>query len=166
MATSTKLSRQAQLRAILAGIAKRYAGVTSFTLGGRDVAVADLVKLIQTDLDGLDAIAKAKAAYGQTVQEERATRASLSPLLRFLRNFVLATLGDTQASVAALQDFGFTPRKTTKSTSATKAQAQEKGKATRKARGTQSKKAKAKIKGTLPVPAASPAPGGSASPKA
>ena len=147
MSRNTKVSRQAQLQAILAGIAKHYANVTTVTIGGVSVAIADLEKLIQQDLDAIQAIAAAKATYAAQVQQERNARAKLGPTLRQFKSLVLGSFGDTQDSVEALADFGFSPRKSPKVTVATKAEAQVQSKATREARGTVGPKQKAKIKG-------------------
>jgi hypothetical protein len=164
MTKESKTSRQAQLQAILNGIAKRFPNVTTLTFGGVTWNVQDFVALIQKDIDDVKAIAPAKASYALVVQMERNTRAKLTTPLRSFKNFVIGTFGDTQDAVAVLADFGLTPRKSRKATSKVKAGAADKSKATREARGTMSKKAKAKIKGT--VPATAPASGGSPAPKA
>jgi hypothetical protein len=135
MASNTsKVSLQAQLQQILAGIASTYQGVSTLTFGGKTYALTDLTKLIQTELDALTASAKAKATYALQVQTERNARAALTPVLRPFKNYVLATLGDTQNSVQALAAFGFTPRKVPALTAAEKAGAQAKALATRKAK--------------------------------
>ena len=152
----TKVSRQAKLQKILSGISSQFSGVSSITLGGKQVLVSDLVKRIQTELDVITAVAKAKAAYGAEVQTERTTRASLSPTLRQLRSYVVGSFGDTQDSVQALEAFGYFPRKAVKLPAVEQVHAQEKAAATRKARGTLGPKAKAEIEGV--VPAVTPAP--------
>ena len=154
----TKVSRQAQLSALVAGIQKRMSGVSSITLGGVTVPVADMVKLFQTDIDEMKASAKAKADYLAQVQTERTMRAKVNPTLRQFKNYVLATFGDTQDAISVLEDFGLKPRKTAKLTAEQKAEAQGKAKATRKARGTSSTTAKAEGS----TPAAQPS--GSATP--
>jgi hypothetical protein len=145
-----KVSRQAQLLQILKGIASRFPGVSNLTFGGKTVVLTDFEKLIQTELDGIASAAKAKDAYAGEVQKERTTRAQLNPTLRLFKNYVIGLFGDTQDSVEALGDFGFSPRKARKPTVATKNEAQVQAAATRKARGTVGPKAKAKIKGTVP----------------
>ena len=144
MGTSVpKVSRQAQLLALVAGIQKRMSGVSSITLGGVTVPMTDVVKLFQTDIDEMTASAKAKADYLGQVQMERTTRAKVNPTLRQFKSYVYATFGDTQDAISVLEDFGLKPRKTAKLTAEQKAEAQGKAKATRKARGTSGTTAKA-----------------------
>jgi hypothetical protein len=130
--------------------------VTTITLGGKQVLVSDLVKLIQTELDGITATANAKATYSAQLQTERTTRATLVPTLRQFKSYVLGTFGDTVDSEKALVAFGYFPRKAPKRTVKEKNLAVEQAAATRKARGTLGPKEKEKIKGVLPE--ASPAP--------
>jgi hypothetical protein len=142
-----KVSRQARLQKILSGISSRFSGMSSIMLGGKTVVLSDLVKSIQTELDDIAASAQAKDAYAAQVQKERTARASLTPTLRQLKSYVMGSFGDTQDSVQALGDFGFTPRKVGKKTAAEKAQAQEKAKVTR-----------AKETAVTPAPEPVPAP--------
>jgi hypothetical protein len=146
-----KVSRQAQLQKILSGISARFSGVTTVTFGGKAVVLADFVKLVQTELDGIAASAKAKDAYAAEVQTERNARTQLNPALRQFRNLVFATFGDTQDSVQALGDFGLAPRKVGKKTAEVKAEAAKKAEATRKAREGGSTE-------TATTPAVTPAP--------
>jgi hypothetical protein len=134
--------------------------VNSFTLGGATYTMIDLTKLIQGDLDAMDATAQARAATSTKVQLERNAHAKVNPVLRLLKNYVIAMFGDTQDASSALADFDYTPRKSSKKTLVVKVEAAGKTKATRSARQTLGKKQKAKIKGTVPAvaPAATPAP--------
>jgi predicted flavoprotein YhiN len=163
--TRTKVSRQAQLRDLVAGIGMHLSSVTTVTLGGVQMSTTDVVKLFQQEIDAMTASVQARAAYSSVVQQERATRAKVSPTLRQFKSWVLATFGDTQDSVKALADFGITPRKVTKPSTEVLSEAQAKSKATRKARGTTSQKAKEQIHGDI-TPAAAPTPAGSPAPKA
>jgi hypothetical protein len=131
--STTKVSRQAKLQAILSGIASTYPNVTTLTIGGKTYVLADFVKLIQTELDAIASSAKAKDAYRLEVQTERNARGTLSPVLRQFKNYVLGQLGDTQDAIAALGAFGFSPRKVGKKTVAEKAEALKKAEATREA---------------------------------
>jgi len=148
----SKTTRQSRLSKILAGLAKYFSGVT-ITLGGVAYAYDDLRRLIQGDLDAMTASAQAKAAYSAQVQVERNVHAKVNPVLRLLRNFVIAQFGDTQDASGKLADFGYAPRKSTKKTLEVKVGAQEKTKATRAARHTLGSKQKTKVKGTVPAPA-------------
>jgi hypothetical protein len=156
----TKISRQAQLQKILFGLGKHFPSVTTLTLGGASYAMTDLTNLIQADLNAITATSQAKAAYSAQVQVERNATAKVNPLLALLKSYVFVQLGDTQDASSELEDFGYTPRKSSKKTLATKVEAVDKSRATREARHTLGKKQKAKITGTSPAiaPAASSAP--------
>jgi hypothetical protein len=147
----TQTSRQTQLQKILAGVAKHFSNVTSLTMGGASYAVADIVKLVQQDLDAMAANANAKAAVRVAVQVERDTHAKANPVLRLLKAYVIAVFGGTQAATDTLADFGYAPRKPGKQKLQTKVVAKELATATREARHTIGPKKKAKIKGTLPA---------------
>ncbi len=155
----TKTTRQSRLRKILFGLGKRFPNLTTVMLGGVSYPMADLKSLIQGDLDVMTATAQAKADYRAQVQVERNTHAKVNPVLRLLRNFVIAYFGDTQDASAALDDFGYSPRRSSKKTLEVKVEAVGKSKATRVARHTLGKKQKAKVKGVVPSPQpAAPAP--------
>jgi hypothetical protein len=152
-----KTSRQSQLRAILVGLAKYFQNVSSLTLGGVAYTPADLERLVQQDLDQMATTAQAKAVVRAQVQVERNARAKLNPVLRQLKSYVIATYGDTAEASTTLEDFGYTPRKSSKKTLDVKVEARDQGKATRKARATMGPKEKAKIKGTVPETSPTPA---------
>jgi hypothetical protein len=159
-AYTTKISRQAQLQKILYGLGKHFPSVTTLTLGGASYAMTDLTNLIQAELSAITSTSQAKAAYSAQVQVERNATAKVSPLLSLLKDYVFVQLGNTQAASSALEDFGYTPRKSAKKTLATKVEAADKAVATREARHTLGKKQKAEIEGTVPAiaPAATSAP--------
>jgi hypothetical protein len=148
----TKAARQNRLRLILSGIQKHFSGVTNITLGGTTVALADLTKQIQADIDASDTSVKAKAQLTVDVQAERASHTALDPDLRLFKFFVIAQFGDTADASTTLADFGYAPRKTATPSLAVKTQAAEKTAATRAARHTTGPKAKAKVKGTIAPP--------------
>jgi hypothetical protein len=149
---TSKATRQNQLRLVLAGIDKHLSNVTTITLGGTPVAVSDLKTRIQTDINASDASAQAKAAWLTDVQTERDSHTQVDPILRLFKLYVIAQFGDTQNATQTLADFGWTPRKSTATTVATKADALAKTKATREARRTMGSKQKAQVKGVVPTP--------------
>lgn len=175
MATSivTRAARQNRLRLILSGLQKHFSGVTTITLGGATVVLADLAKRIQADIDAGDTFVKTKAQLAEDVQAERASHQDLDPDLRLLKLLVIAQSGDTKDASTTLADFGFEPRKTVKKSLAVKTLAADKADATRTARHTMGPVARSKVKGTIaptePVggtqPTTAPA-GGATSPKA
>jgi hypothetical protein len=156
MSTNNKNLRQNRLRKVLGGIDLHFANVSTLTLGGKQVATADLKKAINADIVASDASVKAKADLHATVTAEKASHAELDPQLRLFKFFVTAQFGEDGNASTVLADFGFTPRKSPKATSATKAAAAGKSKATRTQRHTMGKKQKAKVHGSPPAPAPPP----------
>ena len=165
----SKSTRQNRLRLVLAGIEKHFQNVSTLTLGGSSVALADLKQQIQTDISASDASVQAKATWRTDVQAERNSHAKVNPVLRLFKLSVIAQFGDTQSATQTLADFGWSPRKSSTKTVATKAEAVAKTEATRVARHTMGSKQKAQVTGTVPkvipsgtsppaVPVASPAP--------
>jgi hypothetical protein len=151
MATKTKVTRQNQLRQLMAGIDKHLTNVTSVTLAGADVPLPQVKAQLQADVDASDASVQAKANLAAVVQRERNSHANLEPTLRLFKSYVVSHFGDTNDASDVLSDFGLKPRPSPKTTVATKAEAAEKSKATREARHTMGPKQKAKIKGTVPA---------------
>lgn len=145
--TVSKSSRQNRLRLILSGIDKHFQNVTSVTLGGSTHTLVDLKQLIQTDISASDASVQAEASWRTDVQSERDSHAKVNPLLRLFKLYVIAQFGDTQNATEALADFGWSPRKSTSKTIATKAGAVAKTAATRTARHTMGSKQKAQVTG-------------------
>jgi hypothetical protein len=155
---NNKATRQTRLRRVLAGLETHFQGTASLQLGGVTYNLADLKALFQKDIDAADATVKARAEVATVVQAERNMHTRVNPVLRYLKSIVLGLHGDTVDASNILADFGYTPRKSTKKTVATKSDAIVKSKATRAARHTAGKRQKAKVKGTTsPAPAASTA---------
>jgi len=164
---SNKATRQNRLRKILSGLGKDFSSVMSITLGGTAYTPATLTALIQGDIDASDASVQAKANLASTVQVERNSHAKVDPVLRLLKAYVIAKFGDTQDASSTLADFGFTPRKSTKKTVATKSEALAKTKATRALLHTAGPKQKEKVKSAATaVPPAAPSPTPPPAPKA
>jgi len=150
MATKqSKSTTQNQFRLILAGINKHFPNVTTLTLGGSPVALADLKTDLQAAVDASDASDQSKASWRTVVQAQRNALAKVNPLLRLFKFYVVAQYGDTQNATQTLADFGWTPRKSSTKTVATKAVAVTKTLATRTARHTMGSKQKAKVKGAV-----------------
>ncbi len=153
--SNTKATRQNRLRQILSGFDKHFPTVTSITLGGVVYTPQTLTALIQGDIGASDASVKAKADLATAVQAEKNSHAKADPVLRFLKAYVIVQFGDTQDASSTLADFGYTPRKSTKRTVATKSAAVAKTKATRTLLHTAGPKQKDKVKSEA---AAAPAP--------
>jgi hypothetical protein len=112
---------------------------------------ADLVNLIQGDIDATDASDKARADWLASVQAEKDLHAKVDPVLRAFKRQVFAQFGDTQSASSTLGDFGWSPPKVAEKTSTTKAEAAAKGKATRAARHTMGKNQKKDVKAAVQV---------------
>src|SRR5215471_11674679 len=125
----SKASRQNRLLKIIAGIEKHFANVTTITLGDVDRTPAEIKALIQSDIDASNVSLQVRQQLRAVVQVERNSHAKLDPILRLLKAFVIAKFGETNDASPKLGDFGFTPRKSTKKTVATKTVALGKNKA-------------------------------------
>jgi hypothetical protein len=167
----SKVTRQAQLNQIVAGVQKDFSTMPTLNLGGTSYTPAALVTTLQEALNAIKQTSNSKAAWMADVQTERNVLVKIGPVLRYIKAFVVTQFGDTQDSSQKLEDFGFTPRKVPAKKVAVKSEAIAQGQATRVARSTRGSKQKAKIKGTVapqpstdgsvakaPAPAASPAP--------
>jgi len=153
---STKLSRQAQLLKAIQGIAKHFPNASTLTFGGATHSPADLTSTFQRDLDAMAATAQATATLHAKVELEASAHADAKALLEQLKAYVLAVYGNTKDVSETLADFGFTPRRSPKTTVATKAEAQAKAAATRKARSPAGSVQKAEIAGSANAPATTP----------
>jgi hypothetical protein len=157
-------TRKDRLQKAKEGVGKHFANVSTLTIAGVTLTPADLMALIQGELDAMTAYAQAKAGLKVLAQAELNAHAKALPVLRGLKAFVIGMFGNTNAASSTLEDFGYSPRKAATTTLETKVAAQGKAKATRKARNTLGKKAKKAIKGGT-APAANPAPATPATPK-
>jgi hypothetical protein len=134
-------------RQTIAGIQKYYSTVPSIVLDGVSYAPAEIVKVLQDQLDRLDASAAAQGVYRKAVVDERSASAKANTLYRVFRRRVL---NDYKTSHDVLGEFGLLLPEKQVPNAETKAKAVEKRDATRKARHTMGKRQKAEIKGTVP----------------
>jgi hypothetical protein len=130
-----KPARNDQLRQVAAGVHKHYPNV-ALMLAGQNFVPPALEQAIQSDIAATDATERARAQWLALVQAERDSHRKLAPVLRALRATVFGQFGDTADATAILADFGYAPRKVTKTTAVTKAGAATKSTATRAARRT------------------------------
>jgi hypothetical protein len=151
MSTNTrtsKISRQARVQKVIAGIQKYCTGQT-LTLGGVSYTASDLITLLQSDTAASSASTAARATLTTEVQAERNSRQKVDPLLRFLKAYVTGQLGDTKDSAQKLDDFGYSPRNVPVKGVDVKTAAADKMRATRAARHTMGSRQKEKVKGTV-----------------
>jgi hypothetical protein len=134
-------------RQTIAGIHKYYANVPSMVLDGVSYTPADIVKILQDQLDGLDASAAAQGVYRKAVAGATAASVKANALYGVFRRRVL---NDFKTSHDVLGEFGLLLPQRQIPSAETKAKAVEKRDATRQARHTMGKRQKADIKGTVP----------------
>ena len=142
-------------QAMIAGIQKHMAGLTSFSVGSQTMTVADIVKVFQ---DRLTTAQAAQAAHAQVSAAVKADRDKRAQTKSFATSFERIVRGMFAESPDTLADFGLKPFKQGTRTVEAVADAIAKSKATRAARHTMGSKQKEKIKGTVPptAPPASP----------
>jgi hypothetical protein len=132
MSSASRDTMIAELQKVIAGLKLHNTGQT-LQLGGAAVKVSDLIAVFEafiTQIAGVDA-----------------------PPLLGLKAWLTATLGSRSPT---LVDYGLTPKKPLKRTSAAKAQTAEKSLATRVARHTLGPRQKAGIHGSVPPAPQSP----------
>jgi hypothetical protein len=143
-----------QYGSLVAGIQKRFANTTSLSFANATYAPSELVKLIQSVIDAVNATAPAKAKWQNTVKSARSIAAPARPVVRAFVAYLRALYG---TNTEALADFGLAPAKVGKPKVVTKANALAQSKATRAVRHTMGKRQRKVIKGTAPAVPATPA---------
>jgi hypothetical protein len=134
-------------RQTIAGIQKYYATIPSIVLDGVSYTPAEIVKVLQDQLDRLDASAAAQGVYRKAIVAERSASTVADVLYRAFKRRVL---NDYKTSEDVLGEFGLLLPKKQVPNAETKAKAVALRDATRKARGTRGKRQKADIKGNVP----------------
>jgi hypothetical protein len=160
---STKAAALAQVQALIAGTTKVFPNAT-LTFGNASVSSASILQDLQNLEKAMLAVNTAQSNARDAMSALRAQAASVGPLLRAYKRYLLATYGTATQQLA---EFGLQPTKArTPSSTETRAAATAKLRATRAARGTKGKKQKAAIKGAAPVtaPATPPSPAGGGGP--
>ena len=156
--SAQKATLAVTLTALVQGINTQLAGVDPIDFDGATHTRAELLASIQAVLDAIAGVKATRTALSQAVAGQKAAIAQGRLLRAGMKRFLQAKFGPTSAK---LQEFGFTPARTPKTTVKSKAEAKAKSAATRVARGTKGKKAKQAIHGTVPeTPAPAPAPAG------
>jgi hypothetical protein len=159
MTKSSKSTRAARVQYVIAGIQKYFLKLPSILLGEVPYVPADLVKLLEADLvcDRLTTDDRAKLIAD--AQAARTSHATVDPILRLLKMFVVAQFNDDPNAAQKLGDFGYSPRKLPTRTTGAKAAAAHKGTATKA-------KKEAAIRAATATPAAVPAEAPAAIPPA
>jgi hypothetical protein len=125
---------------VLQGVAKHFAKVKNVTLAGVSYTVANLTATLQAEIDGNDALDKARAQLKEQVASMRTTKAKAAAVRAELKAYVLGNYGTQAAQV--LEDFGMSaPKAAGPKTAEARAQAAAKAVATKKAKAAAAKAA-------------------------
>jgi hypothetical protein len=136
----------AQVQALVAGTLKHFPN-GSFTLGNTAYTTATLVQALQSLEQALGTINAAQTSAKDAVTALHGVEATVGPLMRDYKRFVLAAFSTATQQLA---DFGLQAPKARKPLSSEKrVAATAKLKATRLARGTTSRKQKLAVKGNV-----------------
>jgi hypothetical protein len=154
-----KVSQLAALQAIKTGLQKYYANKT-LPIAGKAWKQADLVALVQDQIDNLNASDSAHAAWVRAAASAHTGEAAVSAVVPGIRGIVAGMYG---SSSEAYTDFGFTPPRKGKPSSKTKAAAVDQTLATRAARHIMGKNQRLAIPSVTVTPAASEPGAGSPS---
>jgi hypothetical protein len=127
-------------------------GKVSIPINGVMMTAAQIVAQIQSHLDSVTALDTLRAQAKAALASERTRQSTVKATVLCVRSYVTVMFGEQSAQYASL---GFTPRKPTQKSAASKATAVAKTLATREARHTMGKNQKAEIHGVVPVPASS-----------
>jgi hypothetical protein len=131
---------------LIAGVKKHFKGAT-LTIGGKPYTDVQIVAALQAEIDAVNAVTPAHAAWQLSVATAKAQSASLQELLKGLRQTVLAMFGSQPDTLA---DFSIAPPKKPAKLTANKLVLKvAKSKATRAARHTVGPAVRKTIKGTV-----------------
>jgi hypothetical protein len=142
----TRRTALARVQALIAGTQKHFPNDT-LTFGNTAHTTATLVQALESLAGALVALSAAHAGVKDAGVALRGIEATVGPLARDYKRFILAAFGSATQTLA---DFGLQPPKARKpSTSEQRAVRLAKIRATRKARGTTSRKQKLAVKGDV-----------------
>jgi hypothetical protein len=154
MSNTNRPSVVARDQKFIAGITKRLSNVQSLAIAGKQFTPAEIIQLLQLQIDLNGKIDPAKAAYTDAMAAYKNQSKLVTPVLAGFRAQIRNLFGNV---AEVLADFGMAPNKPrTKPTLDARQEAVAKNKATRTARGTKGSKAKKAIKGTVPAKAPTP----------
>ena len=142
----TRRTALTRVQALIAGTQKHFPN-ESFTLGNTAYTTATLVQALESLAGALVALSAAHASVKDAGMALRGIEATVGPLVRDYKRFILAAFSTATQTLA---DFGLQPPKARKPLdSQQRAVATAKRRATRKARGTTSRKQKLGVKGDV-----------------
>ncbi len=146
LSQKSKAAALAQVQALVAGTMKHFPNGT-FTLGNTAYTTAALIQSFQSLEKALASLNAAQSSAKDAVTALSSVEATVAPLIRDYKRFLLATFSTATSQLA---DFGMQAPKARKPLDSEKRTvATAKMKATRVARGTTSKKKKLAVKGNV-----------------
>jgi hypothetical protein len=146
MSLKSKSALLFSLQALRGGVQKHFAN-KSVTVAGVVVPAMTIEQAVQAQIDAVNAIAAAKAAWMHAVRQQREHLESVvTPYAAAVRHYAAVMFGTTSPEY---QDFGFAPPKKPARTAMSKAKAALQNVATRVARHTMGSKQRAKIRGVV-----------------
>ena len=147
--TTNRLTQQASIQALIAGLTKHATTITSLVIGGQSLTTAQIIAPLQARLASSTAAQSTRAAWQNAVKADTDERAKTKDFFSGLRKALEVAFA---GAVDSLADFGLTPPKKRVVSPEKKVAAALKAKATRAARHTLGKKQKKSITGTTPAP--------------
>jgi hypothetical protein len=146
MSTTSRTVALAQVQAFMAGIQKHFPS-GQFTLGGTVYTTQSLVQTLEGLENALVVLYAAHASVRDAVMALHEVEATVGPLMRHGKRFVLAAFATSPQELA---DFGMQPPRARRPLDSDKrAAATAKMRATRIARGTKGSKQKLSVKGNV-----------------
>jgi hypothetical protein len=144
---TNKVTEQASNQALIDGLTKHAATLTSFSIGGTTVKATDVIAALQANNAAMSAISPAKAAWQVAVQAARNQIAKNAAMVSGVKQALKVMFA---GQIDVLADFGEKPRKTpAPRTPQQKAASAAKAKATRAARNTMGSVQKKAVKGNV-----------------
>jgi hypothetical protein len=127
----------------------------SIPVNGKRIKAVDLAKAFDAASEAEKKVITARAVYLKAVEEAKLADETIKPMIQPIKGYVMNTFGERSDAAAS---FGFSPRKSTKTTVEVRAEAAVKLRATRAARGTMGSRQKASVHGHVesPLPQAQP----------
>jgi hypothetical protein len=142
----SRIEQQTAVQSTIDGLTKHAQALPSIVIAGTTYPTSDLIAILQTRLDALNAAETARAAWQAAVQRDYAQRTGTKGILSGIRQ---ATQVAFAGHIDVLADFGLVGRKPAVISPETRVAAAQKAKATRAARHTMGPKQKAAIKGDV-----------------
>jgi hypothetical protein len=147
MSANQNKSRRRDLARMRSTASAKYFAKKTVTISGDELDGKDLAKVYDAQLAAEDAVDVARSAFHDAIAARDAMGRKAQRISKALEGIVGAAFGTTSKAFA---EFGFTSRRVTQKSAATKARAVEKQRATRKARNTMGVRQKARAPGDTP----------------